>query len=618
MSNKNKALTALKRKKFNTGSVAGRGGGPGSPGYTGPVVNPLDDIKIDDPAKNSLAIQPEPFEVTAATAQKIDTGFDPGAMEKAFAEKGNIRSATYNKETGLYDYVDVKGRAVSGKTPEEMLRFTNATTLNPFSTMQTQSGDVSKLATGTDAVTTNAAIGASATKGTATDSKAATAVMGDKVVDHAGIIQDAMDRQPLFGNPPKKMMEYSYDEESGEYVIDNAGWGFEGDARFTRLSPEEFYDKMGINSNRFTTTTAPKAATASAYTADKVEESDFVTASGAERDKDPITGLPIEPTKAEAGQATLTERADAAERDSFEETLAKGTAAQRPTEEPRILNDKQAKLEYRQSEAGRGVYTAKAQAEQQYANKERSIREQIRRAATPEERDKLNDELVANSRNRSKMLSDFNLAVKEGAALTKQNAASGIKQYAEGVTTAQTQQVADVAGPAVTTSEGVTISADDITKLKLEADKRGVGVEELKEYQDLIATKDRTEQSGTAATRVDPVTGQPISQALDVTEEGLPTAEAATAAFVASDYTPDGGNTTIDNTPAYKKAASREAAVGTAAARTAAELGNVPSVDLEGREAITGTAPQGDASQIGGVPTMAASKCKLLQAKKEE
>ena len=175
------------------------------------------------------------------------------------------------------------------------------------------------------------------------------------------------------------------------------------------------------------------------------------------RDKDPITGLPIEPTKAEAGQATLTERADAAERDSFEETLAKGTAAQRPTEEPRILNDKQAKLEYRQSEAGRGVYTAKAQAEQQYANKERSIREQIRRAATPEERDKLNDELVANSRNRSKMLSDFNLAVKEGAALTKQNAASGIKQYAEGVTTAQTQQVADVAGPAVTTSEGATM-----------------------------------------------------------------------------------------------------------------------------------------------------------------
>ena len=149
--------------------------------------------------------------------------------------------------------------------------------------------------------------------------------------------------------------------------------------------------------------------------------------------------MPVDITKAEAGAATLTDAAKAAERDSFEETLAKGTAAQRPTEEPRVLSDKQAKVEYSQSEAGRGVYTAKAQAEQQYANKERSIREQIRDADTPEERSKLNSELVANSRNRSKMLSDFNLAVKEGAALTKQNAASGIKQYAEGVTTAQTQ-----------------------------------------------------------------------------------------------------------------------------------------------------------------------------------
>ena len=60
--------------------------------------------------------------------------------------------------------------------------------------------------------------------------------MGDKVVDHAGIIQDAMDRQPLLASLPKEMMDYSYDEESGEYVIDNAGSAPEGDARFTRLS----------------------------------------------------------------------------------------------------------------------------------------------------------------------------------------------------------------------------------------------------------------------------------------------------------------------------------------------------------------------------------------------
>ena len=70
-----------------------------------------------------------------------------------------------------------------------------------------------------------------------------------KLVDHDAIIQDAMDRQPLFSG--EKKMDYSYDKESGEYVIDNAGWGFEGDARFKRLSPEEFYDKMGINPNKF-------------------------------------------------------------------------------------------------------------------------------------------------------------------------------------------------------------------------------------------------------------------------------------------------------------------------------------------------------------------------------
>jgi len=76
-------------------------------------------------------------------------------------------------------------------------------------------------------------------------------VKAGQAIDHNAIIQDAMNRQPLFGNPPQKMMDYSYDKESGEYVIDNAGWGFEGDARFTRLSPEEFYDKMGINPNKF-------------------------------------------------------------------------------------------------------------------------------------------------------------------------------------------------------------------------------------------------------------------------------------------------------------------------------------------------------------------------------
>ena len=49
-----------------------------------------------------------------------------------------------------------------------MLRFTNATTLNPFSTMQTQRVMYLNLLQELMRVTTNAAIGASATKGTAT------------------------------------------------------------------------------------------------------------------------------------------------------------------------------------------------------------------------------------------------------------------------------------------------------------------------------------------------------------------------------------------------------------------------------------------------------------------
>ena len=40
-----------------------------------------------------------------------------------------------------------------------------------------------------------------------------------------------------------------------------------------------------------------------------------------------------------------------------------------------------------------------------------------------------------------------------------------------------------------------------------------------------------------------------------------------------ADYTPQGGKTEIDATPAYAKAATREAQVGTAAQRIASELG---------------------------------------------
>ncbi len=333
--------------------------------------------------------------------------------------------------------------------------------------------------------------------------------------------------------------------------------------------------------------------------------------------------------EATATGPTMTERAVAAERDTFQETLAKGTAAQRPTEEVRILSNEEAETEYKQSETGKNLYAVQAQEEQKYNDAEVSIRaemdEAIANGEPPSVTRAISAKLNANLQNKLKMQEDFQLAVKEGIALTKQNAASGMKQYAEGVTTAQTQQVADVAGPAVMTSEGVTISKNDMTDLQIEADKRGVGVEELKEYQDLITVNKRVDidtgkvkaEQATAATRIDPVTGQPISQALDVDKDlpGITEEDQAKASFKESAFSDKATGTTIETLPTYKKAATRTAQTAEAATRIARTLGEKPPLDLEGREAITGTAPQGTAAQIGGVPTFEAAKMNAVQGK---
>ena len=172
--------------------------------------------------------------------------------------------------------------------------------------------------------------------------------------------------------------------------------------------------------------------------------------------------------------------------------------------------------------------------------------------------------------------------------------AEGTK-YAEGVTTDETFRVEDVEGPAVTTSEGVTISEAKIAELTKLAVERGVDpAKAIQDFKDSAAT--RTAQTGTAAEGAyKPRLGE------------APEETAARARTYGADYTPQGGNTEIDATPAYEKAATRVVQVGEAAQRIATELGDAPSVDLEGREAITGTTPQGNASQIGGIPTMAAA-----------
>jgi len=68
----------------------------------------------------------------------------------------------------------------------------------------------------------------------------------------------------------------------------------------------------------------------------------------------------------------------------------------------------------------------------------------------------------------------------------------------------------------------------------------------------------------------------------------------------------------LEDIPEFAIAKQRTAQVGQAAQGIAQQLGEVPSVDLQGRRAITGQAPQGDAAQIGGVPTLAASQMQAV------
>jgi hypothetical protein len=209
-------------------------------------------------------------------------------------------------------------------------------------------------------------------------------------------------------------------------------------------------------------------------------------------------------------------------------------------------------------------------------------------------------------------------------------------------------KVEDVEGPKVTTREGITVSEEEQAQLLALAKERGVNPEDLPEYKLALSRK---LQVGTAANKeysnrlgippqevaaqADYLASQFIADSKAANIKDVPgfvkeTAReiqvgtaankeyadrlgiapeevAAQAEFFGSDFTADGGPTDIANVPAFKLAATREAQTGVAAQRIAQELGDAPSVDLEGREAITGTAPQGNAAQIGGVPTMAAA-----------
>ena len=76
-----------------------------------------------------------------------------------------------------------------------------------------------------------------------------------------------------------------------------------------------------------------------------------------------------------------------------------------------------------------------------------------------------------------------------------------------------------------------------------------------------------------------------------------------------------GEGVNLDDIPEFKLAEKRTAQVAEAQQGIAQDLGNAPSVDLQGRQAITGEAPKGDAAQIGGVPTMAAAERQAVTGK---
>jgi len=204
--------------------------------------------------------------------------------------------------------------------------------------------------------------------------------------------------------------------------------------------------------------------------------------------------------------------------------------------------------------------------------------------------------------------------------------------------------------PKVTISEGMTIPQSKVDEIKLDAEKRGLDpTEALEAYSEAMverkiqtarAAEGEAAELGTAPTETaaqadfleaaDVAAGRK-EQIADAGEAGFATREGRTAEDVGVVSAAQTGvvdgigvadrnfatgevlteaekvETNLDAMPAYAKAAERVAQVGEAATRIANELGDAPSVDLEGREAILGEKPQGNAAQIGGIPTMAAA-----------
>ena len=249
----------------------------------------------------------------------------------------------------------------------------------------------------------------------------------------------------------------------------------------------------------------------------------------------------------------------------------------------------------------------------------------------------------------------------EQAALAKAPTRPKEKDYMVAAVGTTPVKVEDIDGPAVITREGATIAESEIKRLGDIAQKRGIDLNDLPEYKNVI--KQRIAQQGEAATQ------EYINRLGEA-----PEAEAAQAEFIEAGETPQAAEVTIadfdsftpakreaytalnidapeaaemeqamqataasreaitgqapediiaaqtdlDSLPTYELVAKRTAQVAEAAQGIAQKLGDAPAVDLEEREAILGEAPKGTAAEIGGIPTMQAAQMQAVtgQARK--
>ena len=446
----------------------------------------------------------------------------------------------------------------------------------------------------------------------------------------------------------------------------------------SRRESGELTEKLMAGSFEEWSKSAPKTTKAvDAITYDAAKADDLAATVGA-------TGtVSKEPTAASAGVTATT----AAQRDAEQEAAAKATTARRPGQE---RSDEDLQQDWKNSSDYKEALeesTAKVNEEiKNLSDETRVLRTRIsrarRRGQTSQVR-QLEAELSRADSRLNNLRSNREGAAEEGISkevyddwVNRQPRIS--TEYAEGVTTDETYEIADdISDPTVTTRTGKTISPYTINRLTRLAQERGVALEDLPEYKNQI--RKRVAQTGTAATRKDPVTGQPIAQTMGTDREVTPEEHAenfkayqqsedydplkygdgrlmdaqvitkssdglewstpgeaeeyeawlqdqeteisgaaqitdqATATFYAADYQPKGGNTKIDDTPAFQKAATRVAQVQEAAKRTAKQLGEAPSLDLEGREAILGEPPVGTAAEIGGIPTFAAAQMEAVK-----